>query len=260
MSHSPYHAALKDLPLAHIRYFASIGSTNDEALAWAAQGAPDFSIVIADEQTSGRGRLNRRWFTPANSALAFSLILRPQAHENTALGRFAGLGALALQETLGGGQAQIKWPNDVLLNGKKIAGILVEAVWMGDQPDSVILGMGVNVAPESVPPPAALQFPATCLATENPPAPPRDALLHNILHALLRWRTRPMPELINAWESALAFREQDVSIWQGERGETLEGRILGLTDEGHLRLGLHGGGEQIIHAGEVRLRPSQSLL
>ena len=70
---------LASLPLADLRYFDSIGSTNDEALAWATEGARDFSLVVADEQTTGRGRAGRKWVTPQGTALAFSLILRPAA-------------------------------------------------------------------------------------------------------------------------------------------------------------------------------------
>src|SRR5271169_6463108 len=111
-------AALRDLPLGGLRFFESIGSTNDEALAWASQDASDLSIVIADEQTSGRGRLGRKWFTPPKSALAFSLILRPAADEIRYPARVTGLGALALTDAVSkfGLRAQIKWPNDVLLN------------------------------------------------------------------------------------------------------------------------------------------------
>src|SRR5688572_16167479 len=72
---------LSGLPVGDVRYFSSIGSTNDEAIAWAAKGVPDLSVIIADEQTAGRGRLDRPWFTPPATALAFSLILRPRADE-----------------------------------------------------------------------------------------------------------------------------------------------------------------------------------
>src|SRR5436189_4154195 len=97
MDQSDLIKTLSDLPLGGIRYFSSIGSTNDEALAWAAKGAADLSIVIADEQTAGRGRLSRKWFTPHGSALAFSLILHPQhgAH----LSRTVGLAALAIADS-----------------------------------------------------------------------------------------------------------------------------------------------------------------
>ena len=88
---------LSKLNIGDLRYFDSIGSTNDEALAWATESARDLSIVIADEQTQGRGRLNRKWFTPKESALAFSLILRPSAP--THLSRIVGLAALSIAES-----------------------------------------------------------------------------------------------------------------------------------------------------------------
>ena len=88
---------LADLPLGPIRYFDSIDSTNTFAATWARSGAPDLALVIADEQTAGKGRQGRGWQTPANSALAFTLVLKPRV-ANHPLGRYAALGALAVQE------------------------------------------------------------------------------------------------------------------------------------------------------------------
>src|SRR5678815_4769447 len=92
--------ALSKLPLGNVKYFDSIGSTNTEALAWATSDAKDLSLVIADEQTAGRGRLDRKWFTPRGAALAFSLIIRPTAEEKTFLSRMVGLAALAVVDAL----------------------------------------------------------------------------------------------------------------------------------------------------------------
>jgi BirA family biotin operon repressor/biotin-[acetyl-CoA-carboxylase] ligase len=112
---------LSDLPLGEIRYFEQVGSTNDLALDWANQSAPDFSLVIANEQTAGRGRAGRKWSTPPNSGLALSLILHPSTTEQASPLLFTGLGALGLVQALKKYSlpAQIKWPNDVLLNGKR---------------------------------------------------------------------------------------------------------------------------------------------
>ena len=96
MSHSELEAALRDITLGGLRFFSSTGSTNDEALAWAASGAHDMALVVANEQTRGRGRAGRRWFTPSGTGLAFSLVLRPTQAEHEHIGRFSGLGALAL--------------------------------------------------------------------------------------------------------------------------------------------------------------------
>ena len=124
---APLQSILTGLPLGGLRYFDSIGSTNDEALAWARAGAPDYSLVVADTQTAGRGRLQRRWVTNPGAALAFSLVLWPAPQERQCLPRFSPLGAVAVRQALAvvfGLPAEIKWPNDVLLGRCKVAGVL----------------------------------------------------------------------------------------------------------------------------------------
>src|SRR5512144_1769195 len=160
MNQNELKQALSKLPLGGIRYFDTIGSTNTEALAWATSGAKDLSLVIAEEQTAGRGRLDRKWYTPRGAALAFSLILRPTAEEKPFLTRTVGLAALAIADALRtrGLVAQIKWPNDVLLDGCKVAGILVESVWSGEEVDCVVIGVGINVLKGAVPSADLLQF------------------------------------------------------------------------------------------------------
>ena len=163
--------SLSSMPLGGLRYFKQIGSTNDVALAWAAADAPDLALVYAEQQTAGRGRGSHRWFTPPGAALAFSLVLRPLPDEQSSLTLFSALGALAVCEVLEaqGLRPEIKWPNDVLLNRRKVCGILAESVWMGDKLDSLVLGIGMNIKPEAVPPADQLNFPATCLELELPP-------------------------------------------------------------------------------------------
>lgn len=251
---------LSKLKLGGLRYFDSIGSTNDEALAWAASGAPDLSIVIADEQTQGRGRLDRKWFTPKGSGLAFSLILRPaegtplRAH----LSQTVGLAALSIAESCSGlGLApRIKWPNDILLNGKKTAGILIETVWSGNDADSLVIGMGINVYKTSVPPGELLQFPATSLEDEFGKTPPaREEILFSILNALINWRERVgTDELVYAWEEILAFRSEQVQIHAG--GESpITGELLGLESDGSLHLRDMHDKSIIVRFGDVSLRP-----
>src|SRR5215208_2810502 len=100
MNQDELKKALSKLPLGEVKYFDSIGSTNNEALAWATKDAKDLSLVIADEQTAGRGRLDRKWFTPPRTALAFSLIIHPTADEKGYLTRLVGLAALAIVDAL----------------------------------------------------------------------------------------------------------------------------------------------------------------
>ena len=248
---------LSSLPLSTYRYYESIGSSNDEALAWASQGAPDFSLILADEQTSGRGRLDRKWFTPHRTALAMSLILHPTNIERAHPARTTGLLALSLAESLLklGLVAQIKWPNDVLLTGRKVAGVLVESSWMGSELEALVLGMGVNVLNASVPPADQLSFPATSIETELGHAIERMELLKDILIRVLNWRPNLGTEtFLKAWEGSLAFRGQQVQVKVGG-GKFVIGELLGLDSEGSLRLQDEHGKSVTVQFGEVHLRP-----
>jgi len=250
------HKSLADLPLGGVRFFEQTGSTNDAALAWAADNAPNLALVCADEQTRGRGRGGHTWFTPPGAALAFSLVLRPQEGEELLLSLFSGLGALAVCEALEGLglHPQIKWPNDVLLGGRKVCGVLPEAVWLGDQLDSVALGIGVNVTPEAVPPPERLAYPATCVETEAGRRVERPALLRQMLLSLLRWRGLVAEAaFLTAWQARLAFRGQPVEVRAAD--ETRGGLLDGLEADGSLRLVDDSGQAFSVHFGEVHLRP-----
>ena len=243
--------------VAEMRYFETIGSTNDEALAWAAQGASDMSLVIADEQTSGRGRSSRRWFTPKGTALAFSLILRPTAAEFSHPSRIVGLAALSLASACLklGLSVHIKWPNDVLINRRKVAGILVESVWTGEALDAMIVGVGVNVKSESVPPADQLSFPATSLEGESKSPVNRVDLLQAILSALVVWRVKlDSDEFMRAWEEALAFRGEQVQIVK-DGAAAITGELLGLEPDGSLRLRDAGDNILAVQVGEIHLRP-----
>lgn len=250
--------ALRNTALGGLRYFASTGSTNDEALAWAVSGAADFSLVIADTQTSGRGREGRKWLTVPGSALAFSLVLRPTPAEKEYPGRFSGLGALALVRALQtrGLSARIKWPNDVLLGRRKTAGILVETVWTGAEIDCLVLGMGVNVAAGSVPADTQLNFPAACLEDETGSPVARFDLLRDILLACQNLRRRMAgPEFLQEWQDNLAFAGERVYLWQGEQGP-FEVQLLGLEQDGSLKVLNDSGETKTIHFAEVHLRPA----
>lgn len=248
---------LSDLPLGQLAYFDVLDSTNEQALRWARAGAPHLSLVVADEQTAGRGRSGRAWFTPPGAALAFSLVLQPRLLGSVPLQRLTGLGALAVCEVLQseyGLAAKIKWPNDVLVGGGKLAGVLVEAHWQGDDIQSAVLGIGINVAPNSVPPESDLDYPATCVEVALGSPVDRWRLLKEVLAALLdRFSSIDRAEFLQAWEDNLAFRGEWVQL-QLDRSEPVEGRLLGLGNDGSLRLELPGGDEISFQAGEVRLR------
>jgi BirA family biotin operon repressor/biotin-[acetyl-CoA-carboxylase] ligase len=253
-----FRKALEGLPLGELRYFASTGSSNDLALAWATEGAPDLSVIFADEQTTGRGRKGRKWHTPAGSALAVSIILRPEADEDTPISLFSGLGALALCDALekAGLKVKIKWPNDVLVNRRKVAGILAEAVWTGQAVDSIIIGIGVNVLQTSVPPTDDNLFPATSVEAEGGTTD-RPQLMHDLLAALVSLRPKVgTPEFIAAWNAALAFHGETVRVWRDE-GNSRIGMVAGLETDGSLTLTRPDGSSESINFGEVHLRPEE---
>lgn len=257
MNQNTLKKALSKLPLGDVRYFDSIGSTNNEALAWATSGAKDLSLVIADEQTAGRGRLDRKWFTPRGTALAFTLILRPSAQEKLHLTRIVGLAALAVADSLRTREliATIKWPNDVLLNGRKVAGILIEAVWSSEEVDYLVIGIGMNVLNGAVPPAELLQFPATSLEAALGAAAEREEVLRDVLAGIIALRPHlGTDSFIASWENALAFRGEQVQVEAG-RGTTITGKLLGLESDGSLRLSNEAGKSAIIRFGDVRLRP-----
>jgi len=248
---------LATLPLGKIRYLDSVGSTNDLALKWAAESAPDLSLILADEQTSGRGRSGRQWYTPKNSALAFSLILRP-AEEEITPSLFIGLGALALAETIQQNYnipAKIKWPNDVLIDNQKVAGILLESVWLGNRIETIVLGMGVNVLATAVPTAPVLDFPATSIEHILGQPINRIELLHAILSRLITWLSQMnTPKFISAWESMLAYKSQTVQII-GNTDAPQHGQLRGLNPDGSLKLILPDGNFSTVHFGDVHLRP-----
>ena len=130
-----------------IHYAPQVGSTNDIAKELAAQGAPEGALVITDEQTEGRGRMGRRWLAPPNTSLLMSLIFRPDLPPDEAnrLVMTVGLAAAEAIEAQTELTVNVKWPNDLLISGAKVAGILAESGLIADQLDYVVVGAGINV-------------------------------------------------------------------------------------------------------------------
>ncbi len=247
--------ALEGLRLGGVRFYKALPSTNDTAREWANEGAPDFSLVLAEKQTRGRGRNGRRWFSTPRAALTFSLILRPRRSETLSPALFAGLGAVALVKALRhccALDARIKWPNDILLDGRKAAGILVETAWTGAQMDFVIVGIGINVRKESVP--SHVEFPAVSVEDIYGSPPPRAALLRGVLDSIREWRNRlGTGAVLRVWEENLAFRGTKAEVHAA--GETARGILLGLEADGSLRLRDEEGRLRIFRFGETHLRP-----
>lgn len=231
--------------------YETIGSTSDEVMRLAREGAEEGLVVIAGQQTTGRGRRGRVWSSPPGN-LYSSTLLRPACRPAIAaqLGFVAALGvAGAIGEVAPGVEVSCKWPNDVLANGKKISGILLETEMItGDRPDFVVLGMGLNLASS----PRDTPYPATSLTAEGAPgiAPQTMIAVFLVRFAawLRRWREEGFTPIRHAWLSRAAGLGGPIQV-RLER-DTLDGRFLDLDDDGALMLGLPGGNRRIA-AGEV---------
>ena len=232
----------------------SLGSTNDEARRLALSGEPEGAVVVAETQTAGRGRSGRAWLTPPGAALALSVILRPQVSpiHSTQIGLLGGLAVLEGLEQLTGLALKLKWPNDVLAGGRKVAGVLAESGFTGSVLEYAILGLGVNV--NAGPPPGVpLEYPATCLAAELGSTVDREAALQAILAALARrYPQLGQPGLAGAWSQHLAMRGLPVRVLG--MVENIEGRLLGVEAGGALVIQLENGATRTFLTGDVHLR------
>lgn len=260
MNQEKLKAALAGTAVTDWRYFASIGSTNTEALKWAETGAPDFSLIVANEQIKGRGRFDRRWVTLPDSSLAFSLVIRPGEQEKHHLPLFAPLCGIAVQQAVSRVlplSPQIKWPNDVLIEGKKFCGILVESSWQGSRSGAVIMGIGINVNAGSVPPQELQSFPATSLQAVTGYPVDRFALLREVLMAITEWRPLIGTDVfLERWQQHLALKGQRVHIEYSEKAGII-GTIEGINHSGQLVLKDDSGKLITITIGDVHLRPEQ---
>ena len=225
-----------------LHVFTSTGSTNDICVELARGGAPHGTLVVADEQRAGRGRGERRWITSPGSALAMSVLLRPVLIGTLLPGYYTLLGSLAVVEALDqlGASSWIKWPNDVVVESGKLAGLLAEASWLGEVLDFVVLGIGVNVTQDSVPPPAEIDFPAACVEAAVGKNVGREVLAASILRQLAAGLDQSDPHsLLASLETHLAYREQELEIEND--GRSFRGKIDGLQENGALRIVFAGG-------------------
>ena len=255
---------LVDLPMGGVYYLSSVGSTNEVALRLSEEGADDFTLVITDCQTNGRGRSGRRWFTYPGTGIALSLILRPEGiHHPDALSfipRYTGLGVLAVCQLLREHyslQAKLKWPNDVLINNEKCCGILVEAYWSGECLMSVVLGIGINMTAEAVPSREDLRWTATSVELALNETVDLEIFIRRLLCQVLKWRSvLHQDSFLQAWESNLAFLGKKVLLFVDDRKRSKSGGyevgvITGLEMDGALKVITLTGEEMVIHNGEI---------
>ncbi len=234
--------------------FQTIDSTNNCAKAVANVGGPEGIVVIAEEQTAGKGRLGRRWLANPNENLTFSLVLRPSVHAEVIhqLPLYVGVALAEAIEKTTGIRAECKWPNDVLLNRKKVAGILVEGALKENFVEYVVVGIGVNVNQTVFPPDLANK--ATSLRLECKREIDRIALFRDILTALevmyQRGKQSGFGFVVSRWMERSSMLNKPIAVSQ--HGTVITGIVKGLSREGGLILQANGL-EQTLFAGDVTI-------
>lgn len=239
-----------------MRGYEEVGSTNERAAAWAKEGAPEGAVVLTEYQTSGRGRQGRSWDAEKGTNLLFSVVLRPQLATDrwSLITVAAGVAvAEAIEAFVRPHRAAIKWPNDVLLEGRKACGILLESSFSTpDAGTAVVLGVGLNVNQTAFP--DALADTATSLRLVAGRPVPRAPLLGRLLGALEERydavQKGRAEGVRTAFQDRLASLGERTTLRLTGADRTVTGVVEGIAPEGALRLKTDEG-RRTMHAGEV---------
>jgi BirA family biotin operon repressor/biotin-[acetyl-CoA-carboxylase] ligase len=234
--------------------FESVGSTNTEATILAARGAPEGLCVVAEEQTAGRGRLDREWISPKGAGLYFSIVLRPTL-EQRFLPLITLMASLAVRDALVNAftmEPDIKWPNDILVDGRKVSGILAEVI---ETPSgrAVVVGIGINLSSSGLP--SELKEIATSIESVCARPADRELLLSSLITALAdRYAQLQSSEggasTLAEWTKVSSFaRDKHVRVRNGEF--YLEGITRGVEDDGALRVETDDGEIRTVRAGDL---------
>jgi BirA family biotin operon repressor/biotin-[acetyl-CoA-carboxylase] ligase len=236
-------------------FFETIDSTNTFSKSLSQEKAPHGTVIVADEQTAGRGRLQRNWSSVKGENLLFSLILYPDFdHEKISLLPFAG--ALAVSDAIDsitGLSATCKWPNDVLLNGRKVCGMLLESLLENSSLRKVIFGIGVNVNQTEFP--DELKDKATSLKIESGGDIDRIRLLHALLEELENRYEQlskfPSRQLLHDWKMKALLFGKKITVMESEF--CFEATAIDVADDGSLIIQTEDGQKKKIFAGDVSL-------
>lgn len=239
-----------------IFYYPTIGSTNERALELAAAGEPEGGLVLAEEQTEGRGRRDRSWSSPPSLGIYASLILRPAipAPRAPLLTFMAAVAAADALNEIPGVKARIKWPNDVTVDGRKIAGVLGEVRGADPEVREMVVGIGVNVHHEERDFPPELLSRATSVRLASGRSSERAPLLARLLEGFEHRYARALRDgpstLLREWQSLSVLQPGDPIRVLGPAGPA-QGGFAGIDEEGGLRLTAPGGATLRVPFGEL---------
>ncbi len=236
--------------------FDRVGSTNEVAWNEAEKGAAEWTVVIADEQTGGKGRLSRKWHSPSGLGVWMSLILRPDVRPSVAPGitMCASLAVAKALRKLHPMSVSLKWPNDVMVKGRKICGILTEMKATGDRVEFVVCGIGINLNQGQDDFPQELRDVATSVFLATGHRADRAALVEELLRQMQKlyglFLSRGLPALMGEWRSMCPLFGKIVRI--NTRGQTVEGVFHDIDAGGALVLRLESGVHRSFLAGDVQ--------
>ncbi|WML45088.1 biotin--[acetyl-CoA-carboxylase] ligase [Neobacillus sp. PS3-40] len=241
----------------NIHYEESVESTQKIAHRLVYEDVPEGTVVIAEEQVSGRGRMDRKWYSPKYTGIWMSLILKPNIPLSKApqLTLLAAVSVVQAIEDLTDLNPEIKWPNDILLNGKKVTGILTELQAESDRIHSIIIGMGINVNQKLADFPLDLQKTASSLMIENGSEVSRATLIKGIFTQFEKMYLLYLAE--GFFPIKLLWESYATGIGKQIKARTLlgtiEGRALGITDEGVLQIEDHAGTIHQVYSADIEL-------
>jgi BirA family biotin operon repressor/biotin-[acetyl-CoA-carboxylase] ligase len=241
-----------------LRGVETVGSTNTAAAEWARDGAPEGSVVVTEYQSAGRGRHGRAWTARKGQNLMFSVVLRPALAADR-LGLVTVAAGVAVAEAIDAfvspRRAALKWPNDVLLEGRKTCGMLLESSLSGAEAEAVVLGVGLNVNQTAFP--DALADTATSLRLTAGRAVPRAPLFARLLRRLEARYDAVQAEGVGAVRTAFHERltslGERVTVRVADAEAPVSGVVRGITEAGALRLDTPDG-PRVVHAGDATSR------
>ena len=238
---------------SRVLYHRLLDSTMDEARRLADDGSQEGTLVIAEEQTAGRGRFDRPWISSPGQNLSFSIVLRPDAGQLHYLNMAATLAVSGAIAELTGLASATKWPNDVTINGRKVSGILVETAVEEGEPRHAVVGIGLNVNLDTSKIPEIASA-ATSLYRETGKHLDRTRLMLSLLERLdgLYGAVRRGRSLTEQWTAQLDTLGRSIQVrW---RDKLLEGKASGVNEQGNLLLAQADGSVVTVVAGEVTLQ------
>lgn len=239
-----------------IFYYDVIDSTNTRAKQLAEEGHGTGTLVVADRQDAGRGRRGRSWEGPAGNGIYMTLVLKPEINPNNAsmLTLVAALAVSGAITTCTGVKAGIKWPNDIVMDGKKVCGILTEMSAQFDYVNHIVVGIGINVHNESFP--KEIEDVATSIYLQSGEHINRARLIEEILEQFERYyaiylKTEDLSGLVNEYNSRLVNMQQKVRVL--DPNEPYEGKAMGITGRGELIVDTWES-RKLVSSGEVSVR------